>query len=127
MKDRTVRTRTVTVELDDDGILNVFPLPGITQGADDARENLEACRKLLGGRSGLVLVDLRTGGILDRGARTVYAEEAAEFTLAQAMLVDSAFARITANLFIRVASPRQITRMFTDKAEAVRWLKEYGA
>jgi len=122
MKDRTAETRTVTITFGEDGILVVRSHPGHDQSADDARENLETCRQLVGDKKAPVLVDLRQMGVLENQARKVYATEA-DFALAQAMLVDSAFTRIAANLFIRIANPVQPTRMFSSEDEAIQWLK----
>jgi len=126
MKDRTAETRTVTLTFGEDGILVVCSRPGYDQNESDARENLATCRQILGDKKAPVLVDMRQMAALDKQARKVYATES-DFALAQAMLVDSAFTRISANLFIRVAHPIHPTRMFTSEDEAIQWLKGFLA
>ena len=126
MKDRTAETRTVTITFNEDGILVVRSHTGKDQNESKARENLETCRRLLGDKKAPVLVDMREMAALDKQARKVYATES-DFALAQAMLVDSAFTRISANLFIRIARPIHPTRMFTSEDEALQWLKGFLA
>jgi len=124
MNDRIIQTRTVTITLREDGILQVHALPGFDQGENDARENLDACRHLVEGKKVPVLVNTILQGTLDRQARNAYAT-GSDFALAQAILVNSAFTRIAANVFIRVAHPVHPTKMFTSEDEAIQWLKGF--
>ena len=124
MKDRTAETRTVTITFGEDRILVVRSRVGHDQNESDARENLATCRQLAGDKKAPVLVDMRQMATLDKQARKVYATES-DFAMAQAMLVDSAFTRISANLFIRIARPLHPTRMFTSEEEAIAWLKGF--
>lgn len=110
----------------EDGILHVCALPGVGQSADDARENLSIARQLIANEAVRVLVDARQSGILEREARATYAAEA-EFVIAQALIVGSAFTRIAGNMFVRVASAKIPTRVFTSEEAALRWLKEFEA
>ena len=126
MENRTAETRTVTITFGADGIIVVRSRPGYPQNESDARENLVICRQLAGDKKAPVLVDVRQMAPLTRQAREVYATEA-DFALAQAMLVESAFTRISANLFIRVGRPVHPTRMFNSEDEAMQWLKGFLA
>lgn len=124
---RRRETRTLRIALRDDGVLHARPrATHLDQTLDDVRANLQACRELLAGQTAPILVDMRGMGTLTREARLAYAHEA-EFATRQAMLVDSAFTRIAANLFIRVAGPRQPTRMFTSEEEALAWCQAVSA
>ena len=116
-------TRAGRVSLRSDGILRVRMHP-VDHDQDSARELLAATRELLRGAVVPVLVDMRDTGSIDRGARSVFATEA-DFARAQALLVASAFTRIMANLFLRVGSPSQPARMFTDEVHATRWLRGF--
>ena len=124
MKEEITQTKTITITLGEESIIVVRSHSGKDQNENDARENLEAIRQILGGKKACVLVDMRQTAILDKQARQVYATES-DFALAQAMLVESAFTRISANLFIRVGHPVHPTRMFTSEEEAIAWLKGF--
>jgi hypothetical protein len=126
MENRTAETRTVTITFGADGIIVIRSRPDLLQNESDARENLATCRQLAGDKKAPVLVDVRKMAPLARQARDVYATEA-DFALAQAMLVESAFTRISANLFIRVGRPVHPTRMFTSEDEARQWLMGFLA
>jgi len=103
VSDRTIQTRTLAITFREDGLVHIRSLHGLDQNVDDARENLEVCRQNLGGKKAPLLVDVRKiGVIVDKQTRTAYATES-DFALAQAMLVDSAFTRIAANLYIRIS------------------------
>lgn len=41
-----------------------------------------------------------------------------------ALLIQSTFARIAGNLFLQFNKPKFPTKLFTDKAKAVEWLRE---
>ena len=123
VESQTRCTKTVTIELSD-GIVIVRSIAHQDQGFVDAVENLQICRELLDGASAPILIDIRQSGIVNRAARKTYASQG-EYILAQAMLVDSAFARVAANLYIRVANPKHPTRMFNSEVDALRWLEGY--
>jgi hypothetical protein len=119
--ERVVETRSVRITLRADGIAHVYCLPGIDQEESDAGENLEVLRELLAGRKTPLLIDIRETGTLARQARRAYA--ANELGLAQALVVGSAFSRVGANLFLRLARPAYPTRLFTTEDDALRWLR----
>jgi hypothetical protein len=124
MDKKTVKTTTVEITLGEDHILFIRTLPGTNQTEDDAHKNLTACRRLLDEEQIPILVDIRGTGVLESDARNVYAT-GAEFALALALLVDSPFTRIAANLFMRVSNPRHPTKVFTAEDEARQWLKGF--
>lgn len=117
-------TDTVEITLREDAILVVRTHDGANQALSDARSNLAVCREMLAERAVPVLVDVRGTGVLEPKARHAYGAEA-EFAVAQAILVDSPFSRVAANLFLRVARPKQPTQLFTDESSAVSWLRTF--
>ena len=124
MSTKTARSATVSLELREDGILRIEVLPVQGHTTDVARENVEMARRLLEGRRAPALVDLRNAIKLDRPARGVYGNEA-DFALAQAILIDSPFSRILANLSIRLSGIPQPARVFTSEEDAVGRLAEF--
>ena len=73
-----------------------------------------------------VLIDLRAGKSQDRDARQYYSSpEVTQETRAAALLVASRLSMVLARFFITLAKPSIPTRMFTDEAEALAWLKGF--
>lgn len=56
-------------------------------------------------------------------ARDYLANEGNDLVTASAILVNNALLRITVNFFIAVNKPKNPTRIFTDRNEAIHWLK----
>lgn len=100
------------------------PHDGSHQDEEHARENVEALFSLIRGRPLPVLVDIRAAGTTSPEARRVYATEIHN-TPAQAVLVDSAFTRMVAGLFVRLSRPKIPTRLFTSEEEATAWLHQF--
>jgi len=118
-----VVTRTVTISSEADGIVRVEVRPEVDQTVADARENMELARRFVASGRAPFLIDVRQSRPIPREVRAVYAMDHG-FVLAQAMLVDSVFTRIAANVFMRVARPLHCVRLFDDEREALEWLRE---
>ena len=118
-RSRLVTTRTLTLVLRGDGILHGVALPDSQQKLEDARENIECALKLSAGERVPFLLDIRTTGTLSREARMFYAgEEGAKAVSGLAMVADSAFTRVVANLFIRLAKGNFPVRLFPSAESA---------
>ena len=50
--------------------------------------------------------------------------EASEFTLANAVLIDSLGKKLLFNFFMKISKPTVPTKGFNSKEEAIKWLKE---
>lgn len=70
-----------------------------------------------------IFVDIRKLRSADRRARKVFASQASVSHVA--LFVDSPLSRMLANVFLTVAVPERPTRMFTDEAEALAWLRQW--
>jgi hypothetical protein len=89
----------------------------------DAREDIEAIRKLGKGKRLPVLVDIREVRSADRDARAYFGgAEAARVELAAAILVGSPLSRMIGNFYLTVSAPLIPTRLFASYAEAIAWL-----
>ncbi|MDX5417985.1 MAG: hypothetical protein LPK09_02130 [Hymenobacteraceae bacterium] len=58
-------------------------------------------------------------------ARDYMANEGNAGVAASAILVSSPMVKMAANFYIKVNKPKNPTRMFTDRNEAVEWLKQF--
>ena len=117
-----VETPTVTMTLDEEGIILVAPHDDTEQTAEDARENCRAGRELAAGRRVAVMVDTRVQTPPSREAQQVYVDD--NWACAMALIFDSTFSRVSANFFIRVARPKWPVKGFSDVAEARAWLRD---
>ena len=104
------------------GVVRSDYLPGVVCGLDDARA-IYAEVDELGRRESPICVDLRAAPTIHRSARQYFMNES-RFS-AVAMLVDSAVTRMLANFFLRLDTSSGETRMFTDEADALAWLREH--
>lgn len=121
--ERTAVTKTLSLELRDDGIMSVTSLPGSQQTPDDARTNLEVARQITGGMRIPILLDIRNTGTLSREARMVYVgQEGVSTAAALAIVADSAFTRVVGNIFIRLAKTSYPVKLFSSPETALEWL-----
>jgi hypothetical protein len=125
MSTAEIITRTSIIRRDDLGIIRgTYTTPEET--LDDARENVNALRKLSAGRRALVLIDSRQVTALPPEARTHYtSDQAADTIRALAILVGSSASRLVGNVFIGFQNSRIRTKLFTDEAAAIAWLKSF--
>jgi hypothetical protein len=117
-------TRTSKLRVDSEGIVRVTVKQNAEITLTDAKENVEASRRICGGRKVQVLVDMRPLRSMSREARQYMAgESTAEVAKAQALLVDSGFSRIIGNFMLGLNKPPYPTKMFTSEKSALDWLK----
>lgn len=117
-------TSVGTVQLRADGIVHFVCAPGCQLTADNTRELFAAYRGVGTAGGLLVLSDIR-------GLRSSTAEsralattpEATDLHAAAAVIVGSKLTRMMGNLFMRMNKPAYPTRLFTDPAAAIGWLK----
>ena len=122
---KTIETRTETITLGEDGILRCKVKPVDNHTLDDAVENVRASATLLAGSRAPTLLDARAARAITRQAREYYTgAENAKVTAGTAMLINSSVGRIIGNFLIQVNRPAFPIRLFSDEAEALRWLAE---
>ena len=126
MEANEARTRTCVYHLDADGIIRSIVAPGTEETLADAQENIRACAVLGRGQRRPVLVDMRRTKAQEREARMYYSgSETAQVVSAIALLSGSRVSTLIANFFITVTKNTVPTKIFTDEAEAVAWLKGF--
>ncbi|MBJ6119024.1 hypothetical protein JAO76_12525 [Pontibacter sp. BT310] len=72
------------------------------------------------------LVDVISIKNFTKEARDYFANEGNEGIIANAILINSTVTKMMANFYIMVNKPTNPTRMFTDKAIALEWLKQFS-
>ncbi|MBV9790634.1 MAG: STAS/SEC14 domain-containing protein [Chloroflexi bacterium] len=123
---QTKHTRISTVTLREDGIMHVKIAAGAEESLEDAQATLRACGELARGRRYPILVDIRQMQAQDRDARQVYGSpEAAQIGTAAALVVESRVSKLIANFFLVIVKSSVPTKLFTDEAEAIAWLRGY--
>lgn len=121
----TIETRTEVITLGDDGILRCRVRPTDQHTLEDAVENIRAVAGLLGGACVPVLLDARATRGVSRQAREYYTgPESTRLIRCMAMLIGSPLGRVIGNFLIQVNRPSYPLRLFSDEAEALRWIAE---
>lgn len=119
-------TRSAEITLGNDGIVRKKFFNDMDLEAHHGEENLEAVKKLTGGKPYLVISDGRVNVRVSPEARAFAASETACMNrIAEAILVNSVATRLTANFYIKFNKPRTPTRVFTDEQKALEWLKNF--
>lgn len=108
-----------------DGVVQFAWQPGFAVGGADAAAAMDAGREAARGAMRGVLVDMRTLGVMDKSARTVFSAPN-DWAHAVALWVNSPLSTVLANFFLGVSRARIPVRMFTREADAVAWLKTQG-
>jgi hypothetical protein len=108
------------------GIVEQCLLPGAKQTVAAARENVAMFLELAGSRGAACLVDLREGGAAEPGVNDVYADE----TLMRrvhglAIVTGSLVSQMVGNLYFALQRPRVPMRLFTDRGDALSWLRQH--
>ena len=120
-----ITTRTATVWIGEDGISRVIRHPGAEEGLTDAKEIIEAGRKLAKGVKILNLSDIRGLKSASREARQYFRMETSKYLIASAVLIDSQISRMVGNFYISVNKPDYPIKLFTSESKAIEWLKGF--
>jgi hypothetical protein len=100
--------------------------PGAEVSLEDARATMDAYLRIRDGVSRPLLVGTQGMKSIERGARTLYAsEEAARVATAVAIIVDTKVSRLLGNFYLGLSKPHIPSRLFTEQAEALDWLKRF--
>jgi hypothetical protein len=116
------RAEAFQVWLRPDGAVQVTWSPGPRIELDTARGATDAIQEVSGGQPRGLLVDMRGTVSMDREARSHFASRIPNL-YAVALWVESPLSQMLANFFLGVNRPPIPTRLFTDEAKAVAWLK----
>jgi hypothetical protein len=71
-------------------------------------------------------IDARKVQSITKEARDYFAsEEGSQNIIASALLIDSVVGKFMGNFFLQISKPKIPLRLFTNEAEALRWLKQF--
>ena len=117
------RTRTASIFLDEDGILNIVMHPRVKVDYEDALDNYLAARHISGNTKVLKLIHSKVQWSIDKKAKDfLNRKEVADQTIARAILKGSAFSKMLETFFVSVSKPSIPVKVFTDEEEAREWL-----
>lgn len=125
MKDSDIlQTPVAEVHLEDGILYTRLTNPSIT--LDDAKEHIRLSKERYGHLMPLpTIVDTTLSRNVSKEARDYFASaDVSALTSCSAILLQSAFSRIAGNLFLQFNKPKYPTKLFTDKAKAIAWIRE---
>ncbi|GAB3663233.1 hypothetical protein GCM10028791_38560 [Echinicola sediminis] len=122
---KEIVTRTEKISLDDSGIVLCIALKDSYLHLEDAIENVEAVKMLAGGRRVPVLVDISQAKGASKESRDYFgSKKCFEVQSACALLVGSSLSELIGNFFLGLNKPLFPLEVFTEKEEALSWLKQ---
>ena len=128
MTRREVTTRVMRTWLGEDGILRTVILPGYEIDAKAAEEIWKVHQEILGSRALYSFVDARRLSFASCEARAVVRRRQRQRDIrALAVVVGSPVSRLIGSFFLKLDKPVFPTRLFTDEADAIAWLKHQMA
>lgn len=114
------------VMLLEDGIFSVSFKRSIKIDYDLAWQLIEARKQLLPHDPCLIILDGNGVTNVSKEARDLFAsEEAIEGILAGAFIVNSPLNMVLGNFFIKISKPQRPARLFTNKTDAMKWLRTF--
>jgi hypothetical protein len=122
MKSREVENDYVTVWIEDDILVILYKKDAVV-GLQAAIEIVSLCEKLADGKLYPPLIYVKHLKVVSSDARKYFATKGSA-DLRGAVIVDSGFSRILGNMFFALDKPLTPLRMFTDKEEAIKWIKK---
>ena len=125
--EQSIDTRIANIKLLDIGIVYLKYREGdyLKVEPEDLLENVMSIRKLSSGKIVPAMIDTRNIKHLNftKEAREFAASERVkEFKKADAVLVDSYFNRLSANIYLSFYKPAIPTRLFNNESDALKWL-----
>ena len=91
-------------------------------GLQAAKEIVALCEKLAQGKVYPPLVYVKHLKVVSTDARKFFATKGGP-NIRGAIIADSGFSRILGNMFLVLDKPLTPLKMFTDKDEAIKWIK----
>ncbi len=109
----------------EDGVFHVVFETDINMTLECAKDVLKQRLEITEFKDYPLYVDIRGVLSIDRSARKyLSSHEGTKHALAAAIHVNNPISKFLGNLFIRVDKPDKPTKLFTDKANALEWLKK---
>ena len=118
-------TPTSTSWFDDDGILCVISKKGTQPTLEERKKRTEDFKKALGGKKICMLVDITNASESSKEAKDYLAEELPKILNAMAFISKSPLGTMLANLYLGLKPPPFPSKIFSNEADARKWLKNY--
>lgn len=116
-------TRAAYLTVEEGNILHV-KIKNVVVTEADAHEIVAFTQETFEGAPHTVFVDLAEIREIEKGAREAFSGKGRDsYAEALAFLVRSSISKVIGNFFIGINKPRVPTRMFSDKAKALEWLR----
>lgn len=117
-------TDKIKYMLGTDGILYIECLPNTIMTLVDAKDSTRLGAELVNGNPAPMLCDLTNVVKMTQDCRRHFSgPEHAEIFTKCALMVTSPISRIIGNFFLGANKPLKPTRLFTNRNEAIKWLK----
>jgi len=126
LTDNKISTAKFEVTLLEDGIVENFIKPGAIMEVEDLKIIKQYNFELSGKKMYCVLVTAGELASFSTEAREMAAsKEFIEAAQAKALLIDSVAHKIIGNFYLRVNKPFIKTKIFSDRAKALSWLRGF--
>lgn len=111
----------------EDGIIHeIFKPSLIILNIDNAKKIVTDRLKVSNGIIRPIFVDLVNAVSIDKQTRKYFAsKESLHLLSAGAVLVKNPITKLGGNFFFKIDRPPMPTKLFTNKEEALKWLKQY--
>ncbi len=118
------RTDKFRASLIEPHIIENVVLEGHTMEVEDVLELKKLNKSIADGKPYAIVVRFEHLADVSKKAKELIAsKEFAELTIAKALLVDNIGHRLVGNFYLTINKPYMKTKVFTDKAAAIEWLK----
>jgi hypothetical protein len=107
----------------EDGVLFFVYKPGTNMDLAAARQVVNDRVEVQKGESYPVFCDMRGVRDSNKAARDYLAKEGSALVRAVAVLIDSPVTKVMLNFYLTISRPLVPTKMFTDKNQALEYLK----
>lgn len=119
-----IKTEKITFKRGDDNILYIECLPKTTMTIEEGYLSTKNASELIKGEPIPMLCDLTNVVKMSQECRKHFSGPAhAQVFSKCALLITSPISRIIGNFFLGANKPLKPTRLFTNKEEALKWLK----
>lgn len=113
-----------TIDIEKENILRIRMLPNSNVDVDAAKAIVKAASELSGTSRHANLIDIREMVFMSREARAYFGSQERKNVVAIAILMNSIFHNVLANLYFKFNKPRILTKEFDKEVDALDWLRE---
>lgn len=123
--DKVFETITSIMWFDENGILCSHYKEGAVLTKESLAKSFEIIKSKIGGKRICWVGEITNGTAADKATRDLAAAETPDFIKALALISQSPFASMAANLFLALGKPPYPTKVFTSENKAKEWIKQF--